>query len=61
LARVPADVEALRVRRPDLGHAWTQALRSTIGAAVRGGYRVSGITRDGVYVLADRRGVEELR
>jgi predicted GNAT superfamily acetyltransferase len=61
LARVPADVEALRVRRPDLGHAWTQALRSTIGAAVRGGYRVSGITRDGVYLLADRRGVEELR
>lgn len=61
LARVPADIEALRVRSPDLGRAWTDALRTTIGRAMRGGYRVSGITRDGVYVLVDRRGVEELR
>lgn len=61
LARVPADIEALRARSPDLGRAWTDALRATIGSAMRGGYRVSGITRDGVYVLVDRRGVEELR
>lgn len=61
LAQVPPDIESLRIRHPDLGRAWTDAVRATVGAAMGRGYRVSGITRDGVYVLVDRRGVEELR
>jgi predicted GNAT superfamily acetyltransferase len=61
LARVPADIESLRRSHPEVAGAWVDALRVTVGAAVAAGYRVSGITRDGVYVLVARGGLEELR
>jgi len=61
LARVPGDIESIRRSRPDVALAWVDALRMTIGAAVTAGHRVSGITRDGVYVLVAHGGMEELR
>lgn len=60
LARIPEDVEALRVTDPDRAARWAEALRASFGAALRAGYRVQGITRDGWYVLVEPSGVEEL-
>jgi predicted GNAT superfamily acetyltransferase len=60
LVQVPADIEAIRARDRDLGAAWSNAVRATLGAAMREGARVTGITRDGWYVLAPPTGVAEL-
>ncbi len=60
LAGIPADIEAVRAADPARGARWAQALRASLGAAMRAGYRVQGITRDGWYVLGEPSGVEEL-
>jgi predicted GNAT superfamily acetyltransferase len=60
LVRVPADIEAIRARDRDLAAAWAQALRDTLGALVGAGWRVTGATRDGWYVLSAGDGVTEL-
>lgn len=60
LVQVPPDIAALRVHDPEPALAWTHAIRETVGAGLEAGGRVSGITRDGWYVLADRAGVQEL-
>lgn len=60
LVQVPADIESIRARDRDLGAAWANAVRATLGAAMREGSRVTGITRDGWYVLAPPAGVSEL-
>ena len=60
LVQVPADVESLRARDPELARAWTAAIRASLGAAVIAGARVTGCTRDGWYVLAPPGGVREL-
>lgn len=60
LARIPADIEAIRLDDPGLGAAWATAAREAIGGAVRTGMRVTGITRDGWYVLAAPGGVAEM-
>jgi predicted GNAT superfamily acetyltransferase len=60
LVQVPADIESIRARDRDLGAAWANAVRATLGAAMREGARVTGITRDGWYVLAPPAGVSEL-
>ncbi|MEX2550256.1 MAG: hypothetical protein WD638_08505 [Nitriliruptoraceae bacterium] len=60
LLRVPEDIEQLRGRDPDTAAAWTTALRETLGAALDAGARISGMSRDGWYVLSRSGGVQEL-
>lgn len=51
LVRVPADVEALRLRDPGLAVRWRHAVRDTMGELMGIGWSVTGATRDGWYVL----------
>ena len=60
LVRVPADIEALRVRDPDLARRWSRVVREHLGGAMDAGMRVTGMTRDGWYLLAAPTGVQEL-
>lgn len=60
LVQVPADIESLRRRDRGLGTAWSEAIRATLGDAVGAGARITGVTRDGWYVLAPPVGVTEL-
>ncbi len=60
LVRVPADIEGLRREHPAAAAAWTAAYRAVLGGLLADGYRVTGATRDGWYVLAADRGVDEL-
>jgi predicted GNAT superfamily acetyltransferase len=60
LVQVPVDVEGLRQQDPALARRWSDALRSTLGARLRDGWRVSGCSRDGWYVLSAERRTEEL-
>jgi predicted GNAT superfamily acetyltransferase len=60
LVQVPEDIERLRRRDADLAAAWGAAVRATLGDRVQAGYRVSGFTRDGWYVLTADRATEEL-
>jgi predicted GNAT superfamily acetyltransferase len=61
LVAVPHDVERLRSDDPPAAEAWAGAIREALGGALAGGYRVTGFARDGWYVLARDRRVEELR
>ena len=60
LVQVPPDIETLRRTDQSTAADWAQAIRDTLGAALEAGQRISGITRDGWYVLADPAGVTEL-
>lgn len=60
LARIPADIESLRRTDPGRARAWTDAMHATVGAAIDEGLRVTGITRDGWYVLAAAGGTVDL-
>lgn len=60
LIQIPADIESVRVQDRELAAEWATALRTTLGTALERGYRVTGITRDGWYVLAADRNVAEL-
>jgi predicted GNAT superfamily acetyltransferase len=60
LVQVPPDIERLRHDDRDLAAAWAAAVRATLGGALDAGFRVSGCTRDGWYVLAAQRTVDEL-
>jgi predicted GNAT superfamily acetyltransferase len=60
LAQVPADVEAMRAADVARAQRWTDAARATLAAALGAGYQVTGITRDGWYVLVRSGDVEEL-
>jgi predicted GNAT superfamily acetyltransferase len=55
LAWVPADVVALRAAQPVLARAWRLALRATLREAIEQGYALTGVTRDGWYVLTEPR------
>jgi predicted GNAT superfamily acetyltransferase len=61
LVQVPADIEGMRTSAPATAAAWTAAIRSTLGVAVGSGFRVSGVTPDGWYVLAAEPQVDELK
>ncbi|HSK24582.1 MAG TPA: GNAT family N-acetyltransferase [Egicoccus sp.] len=54
---VPEDIIALRRTQPAVARDWRLALRDTLGAAVGQGYVVTGMTRDGWYLL--ERDVDE--
>jgi predicted GNAT superfamily acetyltransferase len=60
LVRVPEDIESMRATQPARAAAWADAVREQLGAAMDAGFRISGVTRDGWYVLAEDRQVAEL-
>lgn len=60
LVQVPPDIERLRQRDRSAATAWAEAIRGTLGHAVAAGERITGVTRDGWYVLARPAGVTEL-
>lgn len=60
LVQVPADIEAIRAGDRARAARWSAAVRTTLGAALRRGYRISGCTRDGWYALAAADAIEEL-
>lgn len=61
LVRIPEDIESLRAADIDTAAAWSTALREHLGEPIRAGFRVSGFTRDGWYVLTADQRVAELK
>ncbi len=53
LVALPADIEGLRPRRPDVAAAWRYAVRAALTAALAAGYRFDGFDRAGWYVLVN--------
>jgi predicted GNAT superfamily acetyltransferase len=51
LVAVPRDVEVLRARDPALAARWRYAVRDALVAALAEGYRITGMARDGWYLL----------
>ena len=49
--QVPRDIIELRRSDPALALRWRQALRDTMGVAMRAGFVASSMTRDGFYLL----------
>ena len=60
LVQVPEAIEAIRATDQDLARSWTTAIRAALGEPLGAGFRISGMTRDGWYVLAADRQVAEL-
>jgi predicted GNAT superfamily acetyltransferase len=52
LCQVPEDIVAVRRADPRLAHAWRMESRRVLSAAFDAGYRISGATRTGWYVLS---------
>lgn len=52
LCRVPADIVALRASDPALAREWRLAVRERLGGALGAGWRATGMTRSGWYVLS---------
>ncbi|MER7210955.1 GNAT family N-acetyltransferase [Streptosporangium sp. NPDC000239] len=48
----PPDIERLRVDEPGEARHWRAALGGVLGAAFADGYRITGFTRSGWYLLA---------
>lgn len=48
---VPRSIERIRERDPELRFAWRVALRETLTSALADGWRVTGFSRDGRYLL----------
>jgi predicted GNAT superfamily acetyltransferase len=61
LVRVPADIEGVRARDPELALAWVAAVREALGGPLRRGARISGATRDGWVVVTSGDRVTDLR
>ncbi len=51
MCQVPEDIVALRRSDPQLARAWRLAVRGALASAFDAGYRVTGVTRTGWYVL----------
>jgi predicted GNAT superfamily acetyltransferase len=51
LVAVPADVEELRGRDPSLAARWRYAVRDALVGALAEGYRITGMARNGWYLL----------
>jgi predicted GNAT superfamily acetyltransferase len=47
----PADIGALRAGDPGLAREWRRAQRAALGGALATGYRITGFTRSGHYLL----------
>ncbi len=55
LARLPSDIERLRIDRPDVAKAWRRALRDTVGTAMVRGAHLTNASRDGWVMLVPAR------
>ncbi|GAA3238459.1 GNAT family N-acetyltransferase [Actinocorallia longicatena] len=53
LVAIPADIEALRAARPALAAHWRTAVRAALEPALEAGHRITGITREGYYVVEE--------
>jgi predicted GNAT superfamily acetyltransferase len=51
LAAVPADVEGLRSRDPALASRWRYAVRGALQGSLGSGYQITGMAREGYYVM----------
>ncbi|GAB3682531.1 hypothetical protein GCM10027589_52360 [Actinocorallia lasiicapitis] len=51
LVAVPPDIEALRGARPAVAGEWRRSLRAALEPRTSAGRRITGITRDGFYVV----------
>ncbi|AEV82585.1 hypothetical protein ACWT_1566 [Actinoplanes sp. SE50] len=51
LVPTPADIDALRTKDPDLARTWRIGVRAGFQKALGSGYRVTGFSADGWYVL----------
>jgi predicted GNAT superfamily acetyltransferase len=51
LCRIPSDIAGLRGTATDLARAWRRSVRDAMEDALGRGYRITGMTRDGWYVL----------
>ncbi len=51
MCQVPDDIVALRRSDPQLARTWRMAVRKALSSAFEGGYRVTGVTRTGWYIL----------
>jgi predicted GNAT superfamily acetyltransferase/predicted enzyme related to lactoylglutathione lyase len=51
LVAVPADIEGLRARDRTLAAAWRQAVRAALTGALAAGYQITGVSKDGFYLL----------
>ena len=51
ICEVPEEIVALRHAQPPLARSWRLAMRQALGDAFDAGYRVTGATRTGHYVL----------
>ncbi len=49
--QVPEDIVSLRRADPQMARAWRMAVRQALTSAFDAGYRVTGVTRTGWYVL----------
>ncbi|MBO2447729.1 GNAT family N-acetyltransferase [Actinomadura barringtoniae] len=54
--RIPPDIEALRIERPQAALAWRSALGDTLKALFADGAAVTGFTRDGRYLIERKPG-----
>jgi len=54
VVEVPEDIVAIRQTNPALARRWRFAVRYVLGEAMSSGYRVTGATRDGRYLLTRR-------
>lgn len=52
LVATPADVEELRASAPDVARAWRLPVRDALHTGMARGWQVTGMTRDGFYVVA---------
>ncbi|MGH3276723.1 MAG: hypothetical protein ACRDNZ_20645, partial [Streptosporangiaceae bacterium] len=48
---IPADAERMRADDPELAVAWRRAVRTAVSGAMDDGYRITGFTRSGYYLL----------
>ncbi len=55
LASIPRDILEVRRDKPEDAAAWRVALRGALGWAIDRGYAVTGMTREGQYVLTNSR------
>ncbi|HET6213496.1 MAG TPA: GNAT family N-acetyltransferase, partial [Micromonosporaceae bacterium] len=51
LVAVPGDIEARRRADPTTAKIWRYAVREALTGALGAGYRITGMSRDGFYVL----------
>ncbi|MEU8075664.1 GNAT family N-acetyltransferase [Catellatospora citrea] len=54
LVAVPGDIERLRAENPVVAKLWRPAVRDVVCGALEAGYRITGMSRDGWYVLEEK-------